>query len=612
MNIRKIRKAIQKKTKASLMARFAVIIVLSILYFLAALLGEVLVKPLEYTFWPTTGLALSFILLLGYRVWPGIFLGALIYYTNYSHFTGWENILIAFIKASAIASEVCLAGYLVRKYIKTNDLLYKGNRIIFFIAIAVIASLIGPTATVLISQLFNVSFTDTYSNVWYAFWLGDISSILIVTPLVIYWAIKPFLNWNLFTVLEAILLLVSLYFVTDYWLSTKLPLLFLFIPILVWAAFRFNHAGSSTVLFIITAAMIHYVLAGKSYQVPGSEYINLFFISAVMSIAAFMTYFIALAVAERDKAKANLATYNMALEEKVRERTKEMQRNIQKVQKMQKQIVTQEKLASLGTLTAGIAHEIKNPLNFIENFSDLCVKQVNRLSDQILSQKEKIDEAAYAEIERKVDLLKLNLNKIIEYGKKADFIIESMLMHAREKSGAAQMVDINQLFDEYLKLSYHVARHKTPGFNVILNTTYDKTIDKVQIIPNDVSRVFLNLLNNAFYSLQEKKKKLGDQYQAFLNVKTANLGEYISISIYDNGMGISNEVKKKLFTPFFTTKPAGEGTGLGLSISHDIIVSSHGGSIKVDAKPGEYAEFTIILPKKREVITPLEEEKEER
>ena len=261
----------------------------------------------------------------------------------------------------------------------------------------------------------------------------------------------------------------------------------------------------------------------------------------------------------------------------------------------QDRLVQTQKLASLGQLTAGIAHEIKNPLNFVNNFSAVSVELIDELR-QALSGVH-LDKAASRD-QRIADTLQGNLDKVVQHGKRADAIVKNMLLHSREGSGEHRPVDINALVEESLNLAYHGARAEKQGFNITLERSLDPAAGQADVFPQDITRVLLNLISNGFYAATKRKAQAdGDGYEPTLAAGTRSLGDRVEISVRDNGTGIPPEVKEKMFNPFFTTKPAGEGTGLGLSISHDIIVKQHGGSIEVDTKPGEFTKIRIILPR---------------
>lgn len=256
----------------------------------------------------------------------------------------------------------------------------------------------------------------------------------------------------------------------------------------------------------------------------------------------------------------------------------------------QAQLIHSEKMASLGELTAGIAHEIQNPLNFVNNFSEVSSELVSELTDELKSGN--VDSAIQVASD-----LDMNLKKITHHGKRADAIVKGMLQHSRTSSGSTSQTDINALVDEYLRLSYHGLRAKDKSFNSAMDTSYDPQLEKIETVAQDIGRVILNLFTNAFYSVMAKKKLLGENYKPLVSVVTRNAGEKVEIRVRDNGLGIPKKVVDKIFQPFFTTKPTGEGTGLGLSLSYDII-KAHGGEIKLETQEGEYAEFTIYLPVK--------------
>ncbi|MEO8658237.1 MAG: ATP-binding protein [Bryobacteraceae bacterium] len=262
----------------------------------------------------------------------------------------------------------------------------------------------------------------------------------------------------------------------------------------------------------------------------------------------------------------------------------------------QDQLLVQERLASLGALTAGIAHEIKNPLNFVNNFALLSLDLMEELQEEI----EKLKSGGQPDIENVDGLmedLSGNARKINEHGKRADGIVKNMLLHSRGQAGERQMTDINSMLDENVNLSYHGMRAQDSSFNVTIERQYAPDLGMVDAIPQDLSRVFLNVLNNACYAANDKLKKAPPGYRPKLQVKTVNLGDSIEIRIRDNGLGIPPEVRDKIFNPFFTTKPTGEGTGLGLSISHDIVVQEHGGQLEVETQAGEFTEFVVRLPR---------------
>ena len=283
-----------------------------------------------------------------------------------------------------------------------------------------------------------------------------------------------------------------------------------------------------------------------------------------------------------------LSTQNETLEKQVAERTSALSQSLEDLRETQAQLIQREKMASLGELTAGIAHEIQNPLNFINNFSEVNKELLDEM-------KEEIDIGNTAEVKAIVNDVIYNQEKITEHGKRADGIVKGMLQHSRTSSGVKEPTDINRLADEYLRLAHHGFRAKNKSFTVTSKIDFDEAVGNVKVIPQDMGRVILNLINNAFYTVDEKKKQNINGYEPTVSVSTKKNNGKVEIKVADNGSGIPPKVLDKIFQPFFTTKPTGQGTGLGLSLAYDI-VKTHGGELKVETKEGEGSAFNIILP----------------
>ena len=294
--------------------------------------------------------------------------------------------------------------------------------------------------------------------------------------------------------------------------------------------------------------------------------------------------------------QAVIAIENVRLFDEVQARTKELAASLDHLRTAQDRLVQTEKLASLGQLTAGIAHEIKNPLNFVNNFSSLSAELIDELNDVL--KPVALDDKVREEIDELTRMLKGNLEKVVQHGSRADSIVKNMLLHSREGSGEQRSADINAIVEESLNLAYHGARAEKAGFNITLQRDFDPAAGMIDIYPQEMTRVFLNLISNGFYAAAKRKEEAGDEnFEPTLCATTKSLGNKVEIRIRDNGIGIPQEVKEKIFSPFFTTKPAGEGTGLGLSMSHDIVVKQHGGKIEVNTTPGASTEFIITLPR---------------
>jgi len=294
--------------------------------------------------------------------------------------------------------------------------------------------------------------------------------------------------------------------------------------------------------------------------------------------------------------QAVIAIENVRLFDEVQARTLELAKSLEDLRTTQDRLVQTQKLALLGQLTAGIAHEIKNPLNFVNNFSGISAELIDELQDTLNGMP--LDDKARTQINELTNMLKGNFDKVVHHGKRADAIVKNMLQHSREGSGEHRVIDINALVEESLNLAWHGARAETQGFEIKLKQSFDSSAGRADVFPQDIRRALLNMISNGFYAANKRRAETnGSDYEPTLTASTKNLGDRVEIRIRDNGTGMPPDVKEKMFNPFFTTKPTGEGTGLGLSISHDIIVKQHGGSIEVDSQPGEFTEIRVILPR---------------
>ncbi len=293
-------------------------------------------------------------------------------------------------------------------------------------------------------------------------------------------------------------------------------------------------------------------------------------------------------IAQEKEKQQILSSQKETLETQVTERTAELKQSLEELKSTQAQLIQQEKMASLGELTAGIAHEIQNPLNFVNNFSEVNKELLEELNGEI-------NKGNYDDAKTIAKDVIDNEEKILQHGKRADAIVKGMLQHSRASTGKKEPTDINALADEYLRLSYHGLRAKDKDFNATLQTSFDETIGKVEVVPQDIGRELLNLYNNAFYAVNEKKEKLNGTFEPIVSVSTKRQKAKIEIIVKDNGNGIAQKHLDKIFQPFFTTKPTGEGTGLGLSLAYDIITKEHNGTIKVESEEGEGSRFIINI-----------------
>jgi len=278
----------------------------------------------------------------------------------------------------------------------------------------------------------------------------------------------------------------------------------------------------------------------------------------------------------------------------IEETNQALNKSLQELKSAQAQLIQSEKMASLGELTAGIAHEIQNPLNFVNNFAEVSNEMIDEMNEEL-------GKGDLEEVKAISADLKQNLEKINHHGKRADAIVKGMLEHSRASSGQKEPVDVNALADEYFRLAYHGLRAKDKSFNATLKTDFDESIIKINIIPQDIGRVVLNLITNAFYAVNERNKRKEEGYEPTVLLSTKKMNDQLEIKVKDNGFGIPKNIKDKIFQPFFTTKPTGQGTGLGLSLSYDI-VKAHGGSLVLNSHENEGSEFMIILPYKPKPI----------
>jgi two-component system, NtrC family, sensor kinase len=302
-----------------------------------------------------------------------------------------------------------------------------------------------------------------------------------------------------------------------------------------------------------------------------------------------------IALAESFRDQAVIAVENARLFNEVQQRTRELSQSLDDLRAAQDRLVQTEKLASLGQLTAGIAHEIKNPLNFVNNFAALSAELTEELNATLAPAP--LDQKMRGDVDELTGMLKSNLKKVVQHGKRADSIVKNMLQHSREGSGERRSQDINALVSESLNLAYHGARAERSDFNVTLKQDLDPGAGAAEVYPQELTRALLNLISNGFYAAIRRKIETSESFKPMLIAATKIAGDAVEIRIRDNGTGIPPEIREKIFNPFFTTKPTGEGTGLGLSMTHDIVVKQHGGRIDVETEPGAFTEFIITLPR---------------
>ena len=400
-----------------------------------------------------------------------------------------------------------------------------------------------------------------------------------------------FLPQDIYNLVFAVSLFVTfgidIYYIISSWKNLHGPQW----AIVVGLIASFTFAGAYTYLVVLNGSInldiIQITITGYSLSFPLSllVYVSMRFKEIITEVRANAAQVVQLS----EEKKQEALNRQQLLQKEVNRQTAEIRTALDNLKATQTQLIQSEKMASLGELTAGIAHEIQNPLNFVNNFSEVSIELLDELKEE--AQAGNTDDV----IAIATDLTQ-NLEKINHHGKRADFIVKGMLQHSRTSTGEKQLTNINVLADEFLKLSYHGLRAKDKLFNAELITHFDETLPKVNIAQQDIGRVLLNLFNNAFYTVNHKQKTAGPDYKPEVTVSTSAEKNNLAITVTDNGNGIPDVIKDKIMQPFFTTKPTGEGTGLGLSLSYDIIVKGHGGSIMVDSTESKGSEFTIYMP----------------
>lgn len=585
--------------------QLVLIAIVAVIYYSTGNLGLMLAIPNTNvsTVWPPSGIALAVGLFYGYKIWPAIFLGSFL--NNITTFfqgsspIDHQTLILTSLGigiGSVLQMWAGLAG--IHLLIKDKDILGSATNVFKFLFVGLASCLVNSNIGTYSLALGGVISWASYKQFFLNWWLGDTAGVFVFTPLIWAWAKYPFPKMTLLKSVEAVALLLCLLLTNFLLLHTQFTFLYVLIPLMVWGGLRFSHQGATLMVVLTSLIVIWGILHGKMSFGKDSIYASLVIFQSLIGISTVMTLSLAAVVQERALAYAQLKDINQNLELKIQERTREIQSTLEQLKGMQEQIIAQQKLASLGELTAGIAHEIKNPLNFINNFADLSIKQANKLIDFFDKHKDLHSGEEAATIKKILDIIISNVSKISQYGQRADGIVQGMLSHARTSGTDFQQTDLNANIKELVKQTYSAKQARNPALNIAFEFVLDPSITKISLIPQEFNRVIMNLLDNAIYALEKQKGKLGDQFSPKISVFTQNIDEdRVSILIRDNGTGISSQYKDKIFTPFFTTKPPGEGTGLGLSLSRDVIVSAHHGKISVDSKEGEYTEFLIILPK---------------
>lgn len=445
--------------------------------------------------------------------------------------------------------------------------------------------------------------TKTYTPKWDKFLI--FFSFLQIIPWFSQFIVSPSLAYGNYLVVYTLLFVIPvLYFpiilitiITYFWINKKSRIaIFAILPSAFWIGIAYSY-----IFIVSTLNNFDFKIDTKlSEQISDLDNFANFFIFSWLAVCFSWILFKRFQDLQKNLLQTSIdrevernqliEQQKVELENEVEARTAELKQSLIELRTTQQQLVQSEKLASLGELTAGIAHEIQNPLNFVNNFSEVSMELAVEMKQELGNGNTEEAAALAVDIEQ-------NLQKIIHHGKRADGIVKNMLQHSRNNSAEKELTDINKLADEYFRLSYHGLRAKDKSFNAAMRSDFDPTLPKANVVSQDFGRVLLNLFNNAFYAVQQRKKNEGESFKPEVKVSTKLDGDFIKIKVSDNGTGISDDVRGKILQPFFTTKPTGEGTGLGLSLSYDIITKGHGGKIEINSKEGEFTEFTITIPK---------------
>lgn len=572
---------------------FANIILTLFYFFTARLVHNYALHPGFATpVWPSSGIALAFIYIFGYSLWPGVLLGSffhnILVFSSNLEFETLTPVFAAFGIGAGAALQAIVGAYLLKRYIASPYPIDRVKNVTLFILFGLLSAVINSTIGNLIITSANAIPWSRFFQSWWTWWIGDAAGILVFASLILAWVYHPITKIGLWSFLKASCIFILTLLVFK--IAIIYPVMFFIIPLLIWVCFLFNTPGGTLYLALVTGALVGQTSLGYGQFALRSMNESILILEIFTGSLLTLALYLCASLNERSESDELLKVYNRSLEQTVEKRTQDLKKRLSQLQDMQKIISDQEKLAYLGELTAGIAHEIKDPLHSIT----LHAGKGKELTESLISESSK-------EINSILDLIQEHFKKIAEYSKKSSEFAQGLIYHSKDKPGYFQMVDINELCSEYLKLASHEMYSTDPWHDVQIKMDFDPSIGLISAIPQDISVVLFNLLSNANRSVHEKKKRLGEEYQPKVLVKTQNLGNRVAIIIRDNGDGIAPSIKDKLFTPFFSTKPPGKGLGLGLSSAQEIIADKHEGEIKVDSVEGEYCEFKIILPRYRQV-----------
>lgn len=570
--------------------RILFLLIIGLVYFIGARIGQFLsIPPGNVTsIWPPSGIALAALIMYGYRVWPGILLGGIIgttwaFFDSSSAISILKTLLAGTLIAIGVTLQAIAGDYLVKRFIPIDQFFYKPTNIVKFFILGIFSCVIASTIGALTLSIFGLGEWERFLTIWITWIVGDSAGILVLTPFILIWFKYPLFNLESNRLYEIFLLTALLIITTKIIISLPYNLAYLYIPFLIWGAFRFGPHGATFTLLAVSLISDGMTIFGFGPFVENTRnesLISVQFFIAVVGLTALMM----------SSLLEQLEEYSQTLEEKVKEKTSDLENTIHQLKDMQDKIIVQEKLSSLGLITAGIAHEIKNPLNFVNNFSALSLDLIKDLTQSLQSHAPLLPEE-----NESIHLLNENINSILDQGKKADSIIQKLLTLGTSTRREFKIIDIHQFIDESINLTYYAFKGKS-SISVTIEKNYDKTIRNIKVVPEDITRVLINIFNNAFYAIETKQKQNKDAYTPSITITTKNLGRSCEIIIRDNGVGITQKDSASIFTPFFTTKSPGQGVGLGLSLSRDVIVSEHSGKLFFRSEEGSFTEFVIELP----------------
>lgn len=607
------------------------ILVTALLYFFAARIGLMLAMPPGFAtaVWPPSGIAIAMVMLFGTRLWPGVFLGS--FFANV--LTSVGSLTTGIMVSSAIAAGSTMQtviAVLLMHSIFTGSHLFSNYRNVFaFLFIAALSCFISPSIGAAVLYFADVLTWEHLPQNWLTWWLGDVAGVYLYAPFLIAWSV-PF-DWKQilqrgFEVcqLAALTIFLTLLCFGGY-LSQGFPLTYLIVPCFLWAIFRFGAHGITAALVFVSIFAAWSTSHGYgAFTLPIlTKAESLFILQVWLSIATVCSLMLLSLLNETRHVSKMLESYSIDLQNQVdrrtielQQRTIQLQENSLKLQEkslelqdrnqllektleehnvLKKKVLSQEKMASLGSLVLEIGRQIKDPLNFVINFSETSQELLSDINE-LVTNKQLNEPEKLKQLSENLTSLKTHIEKIHTHGRGVHHIVEKMLSHASGSVGKIELVDFNGLVVEFTNMVIFQRRSQDPNLNIKLETSYDPAIHMVKLITQDFVRAFTNLLNFAIDSTLQKQPGAGKGFVPTLSIKTIDLGERVALILRDNGSGLSPKVQDTMFVPLYILKTENEAAA-GLSVSYDLLVHHHGGEIKVESLKGEYTEFTVILPK---------------